>query len=144
MAFLEAIGTGFIVDQRGVVLTAAHVARDLQALPKNPLTGRHGAAAILFGTPVRVGNALESRSLWVEIRGYSLLEHFTIEDGDFYGESIPDLALIQLAVCDVPALSFNSAPELIQVDYPSRSPAFHSVLKASFFGYQTRNRLLCR
>lgn len=43
------IGTGFVVDARGIVMTAGHVARALSSLPRHPETGKHAAMAILFG-----------------------------------------------------------------------------------------------
>src|SRR5262245_46200513 len=91
------IGTGFVVDARGVVMTAGHVARALSSLPKHPATGKHAAVAILFGEPARVRDGLEMKPLWIEVKGYSFLETFTPNEGIFYGEKLPDLAFVQLA-----------------------------------------------
>jgi hypothetical protein len=65
------IGTGFVVDPRGVVMTAGHVARALSSLPKHPVTGKHAAVAILFTEPARVGDGLEMKPVWIEVKGYS-------------------------------------------------------------------------
>jgi trypsin-like peptidase len=102
----QIIGTGFVVDARGIVMTAGHVARALQSLPRHPGTGKHAALAILFEEPRRVGDALEVKPLWIEVKAYSFLENFTTNEGIFYGEELPDLAFVQLGVRDVPALTF--------------------------------------
>lgn len=96
-------------------MTAGHVARTLSSLPRHPDTGKHAAMAILFDEPTRVGEALEMKPLWLEVKSYSFLENFTTNEGIFYGERIPDLAFVQLGVRDVPALTFCSQPGAIQV-----------------------------
>lgn len=112
------IGTGFVVDPRGIVLTAGHVARTLRALPKNPATGNHAAVAIVFSESVRVGDGLELRPSWVDVRTYSFLETFTTESEIFYGERVPDLAFVQLGVRDLPALSITAEPNAIRAGLP--------------------------
>ncbi len=114
----QVIGTGFVVDARGIVLTAGHVARYLSALPKNPTTGKHAAAAIVFSEPARVGDGLELRSSWVDVRRDSFLETFTNESEIFYGERIPDLAFVQLGVRDLPVLSIRAESNVIRAGLP--------------------------
>lgn len=109
------IGTGFVVDTRGIVMTAGHVARALSSLPRHPETGKHAAMAILFGEPTRVGDALEMKPLWIDVKTYSFLENFTTNEGIFYGERLPDLAFVQLGVRDLPALTFCTEPNAIRV-----------------------------
>ena len=108
------MGTGFVVDARGVVMTDGHVARVLSSLPKHPVTGKHAAVAILLSEPTRVRDGLEMKPLWIQVKGYSFLETFTTNEGIFYGEKLPDLAFVQLAVRDVPALTFCAEPNAIQ------------------------------
>ena len=102
------------MDERGIVLTAGHVTRSLSALPKNPTTGKHAAAAIVFSEPVRVGDGLQLRTSWVDVPRYSLLETFTTESETFYGERIPDLAFVQLGVRNLPVLSIRAEPNVIR------------------------------
>jgi len=109
------IGTGFVVDVRGIVMTAGHVARVLSSLPKHPLTGKHAAVAILFSEPTRVRDGLEMKPLWIEVKGYSFLQTFTTNEGIFYGEKIPDLAFVQLEVRDITSLTFCAAPNAIRI-----------------------------
>ena len=110
----DVLGTGFVVDTRGIVLTAGHVARQLRDLPRNPATGDHGAVAILFNKPVQVRDGLETKPLWVNVKTYSFLNEFTTAENTFYGEPIPDLAFVQLGVRDLPALEFNSQQNVIR------------------------------
>jgi hypothetical protein len=112
-AIPNVLGTGFVVDSRGIVLTAAHVARSLRALPLNPETGRHAAAAIVFSEPDKVDGGFELRASWVEIRKYSMLDNFTTA-GVFYGEATPDIAFVQLAVRDLPAVTFRAEPNTLR------------------------------
>ena len=109
------IGTGFVVDPRGIVMTAGHVARVLSLLPRHPETGKHAAMAILFGEPTRVDDALEMKPLWIDVKTYSFLENFTTNEGIFYGEKLPDLAFVQLGVRDLPSLTFCTEPNAIRV-----------------------------
>ena len=44
----QVIGTGFVVDSRGVVATNRHVVESLAELPRHPRTGKTTAAAWLF------------------------------------------------------------------------------------------------
>jgi hypothetical protein len=108
------IGTGFVVDPRGIVMTAGHVARALSSLPRHPEPGKHAAMGILCEEPTRVGDALEMKPLWIEVKTYSFLENFTTNEGIFYGEKVPDLAFVQLAVRDLPALTFSAEPGAIR------------------------------
>lgn len=55
------------------------------------------------------------KPVWIEVKGYSFLETFTTNEGIFYGEKLPDLAFVQLAIRDVPALSFCAEPNAIRM-----------------------------
>ncbi len=47
-SFPSLIGTGFVVDTRGIVATNRHVVRALEKLPNNPATGVGSAIALTF------------------------------------------------------------------------------------------------
>lgn len=55
------------------------------------------------------------KPVWIEVKGYSFLETFTTNEGIFYGEKLPDLAFVQLAIRDVPVLRFCSEPNAIRM-----------------------------
>lgn len=88
------------------------------AVPKHPVTGEHGAAAVVFSEPVRVSDGLELRPLWVKVRTYSFLESFTTAGDRFYGERVPDLAFVQLGVRNLPVLSLRSDPNVVRSGLP--------------------------
>jgi len=50
-----------------------------------------------------------------EVKGYSFVETFATNEGIFYGEKLPDLAFVHLAVRDVPALTFCAEPNAIRI-----------------------------
>lgn len=51
-AFPTIIGTGFVVDSRGLVITNSHVVRALEQLPNHPQTGASAAFALAFSEVV--------------------------------------------------------------------------------------------
>lgn len=104
--FPEIIGTGFIVDERGVVMTNRHVSEVLRSLPPHPQTGESSAFAIVFDEVTSGEGIHELRAYAVGIRRYDELTTFSSQ-GTFYGEQIPDIAFIQLNVRDVPALRLS-------------------------------------
>jgi S1-C subfamily serine protease len=115
-SFPPLIGTGFIADERGIVITNRHVAEALRALPRAPDTNEPGAFALVFSEVIRheqgdygIGAA------FVELIRYDLLTQFSVENGEYYGEAVPDLAFIQLNIRDVPALRLATAPWSIRI-----------------------------
>jgi S1-C subfamily serine protease len=42
------VGTGFVVDESGLVVTNRHVAEALRRLPRNPKTGESSAMAVVW------------------------------------------------------------------------------------------------
>jgi S1-C subfamily serine protease len=101
--FPALIGTGFVVDARGVVATNRHVAEALMALPSHPATGEHGAFGLVFTevAPENEGYAMGAHM--VELVGIQVLSDFVADDY-YYGAKVPDLAFVQLAVTELPAV----------------------------------------
>ena len=121
--FPTILGTGFFVDDRGIVLTNRHVAEALQRVPRHPRTGASSAFAIVYGQ-VEASNDEHGLGMnFVEINGYSLPDTFTF-DGDFYGQPMPDLAFLQLNVRDVPALQIESEPNTLRIGLPIATAGF--------------------
>ncbi len=114
----DILGTAFVVDPRGIAVTAGHVGRTLQALPVNPQTGRKADVAIIFRRPERRDGGWEMWAPRLPIRSYSILTDFTVRQGPFYGEKLPDFCLIQLGVQGLPPLSFNAAPNTLCTGAP--------------------------
>lgn len=63
------VGTGFIVDQRGIAVTNNHVIQALQKLPPHPVTGEKSAFALLFTKLRQIDERYRLHTLYVGIRG---------------------------------------------------------------------------
>jgi len=101
--FPTILGTGFVVDPRGIVLTNKHVAESLQKLPPGPVSGKHPAFA-MFATEEVLPEARPVLKLnFVDIKGYWMPSKLSVTER-YYGEQIPDLAFLQVAVRDVHAV----------------------------------------
>ncbi len=111
--FPTIIGTGFVVDQRGIVATNRHVAEELQRMPRHPSSGAHSATAILFTKTQSISGMVALGLAFVDIKRYNILQTFS-SYGPYYGEMPPDLAFLQLNVRDVPSLSLDTEPNTLQ------------------------------
>lgn len=101
--FPPLIGTGFVVDARGVIATNRHVAEALISLPASPTTGQSTALAAVFSGVEQDSDGYALNALFVEIVGFQILDRFTAEK-DYYGEAVPDLAFVMLRARDLPPL----------------------------------------
>ena len=91
------IGTGFFVDQRGLVATNRHVVEALRDLPSHPELG-YPAAMALVSTAIESDPSGQSAGLMdVDIREYWPLTTFQ-EPEHYYGDPLPDLAFVQLEI----------------------------------------------
>ena len=112
--FPEILGTGFIVDPRGIVATNRHVVEEISKLPPHPYTGANTALAILF-TEVEVGDGQHGMGTILRgIRGHWLLDEFSTH-GAYFGASMPDLAFLHLDVKDVPAVTLATEPNVLTI-----------------------------
>ena len=121
--FPTILGTGFVVDDRGIVLTNRHVAEALHRLPLHPRTGVSSACAIMY-SKVEASEGMHGlRMFFVNIKGYSIPDSFSFE-GDYYGQPTPDLAFLQLNVHDVPALNIATEPNTLRIGMPIATAGF--------------------
>lgn len=111
--FPEIIGTGFVVDRDGIVVTNRHVIEALQKLPRHPVTGAGSDIAIVWSKPEVVGEGHTLPILFVEIKGYSSITSFS-SNGPYYGEDLPDLGFVQLKVRGIPALPLADEPYILR------------------------------
>ncbi len=115
-ALPKVIGTGFIVDSRGVVATNRHVVELLAGLPSHPRTGKTSAAAWLF-VDIQTSADGEERIYHQHFADVNLahgLDHFSYPGVPWYGEAVPDLAFVQINVRDVPAVDLTTEPDIIK------------------------------
>ncbi len=113
-SFPEIVGTGFVVDRRGIIATNQHVVEALQKLPSHPVTGSPLAFAIVWGKVEDVGDTQGLPLLFVDIKSFNQITRFSVT-GPSYGEPRPDLAFVQLNVCDLPALSLETEPGTLRI-----------------------------
>lgn len=109
--FPHIFGTGFFVSRDGIVATNRHVVEVFDKLPKHPQSGVPLGAAILFlaGTHGRSWQMLR-----LDIKGWVALDRFT-SSAEWYGESVPDIGLVQLLVRDVVPLELAVEDSYLKV-----------------------------
>ncbi|HKP02787.1 MAG TPA: serine protease [Chthoniobacterales bacterium] len=115
------IGTGFIVDERGIVITNRHVVEALDKLPrmKDCLT----RFAMVFTEITSVGTQQTMAAGIVPLKRRFVAT--TVETPHtYYGELAADLAIIQLAVRDVPALHVANDEWRIRAGMPIATAGF--------------------
>jgi S1-C subfamily serine protease len=112
--FPTIIGTGFVVDERGIVLTNRHVADALQGLQRDPDTGEETAVGFIFSEVCAENGEHVLRLNRVHIKAYNLMTRFGTA-GPFYGEAMPDLAFLQLAVKGLRPLEIVSQANTLRV-----------------------------
>src|SRR5687767_10934898 len=89
-AFPTILGTGFVVDSRGLVITNRHVVRALEKLPNHPDTGESAAFALGFSEVVPEKDGVGMDVVFVEIERWDKLTTFSGKsDPDYYGEPLP-------------------------------------------------------
>jgi Trypsin-like peptidase domain len=121
--FPEIIGTGFVVDSRGVVATNRHVIEALKALPRHPNREEPSAFCILPTSIQSSGDQRHMGTLFVGIRGYNVLESF-VPAGPYYGQALPDFGFIQLEVRQLPALKLAEDAFGLRVGMPIATAGF--------------------
>lgn len=121
--FPRLIGTGFVVDPRGIVATNKHVAEALRALPPHPVSGEPAAFALVFGDVQTINGEHTLRMAAVNIRGYDLPTGFWFK-GPYYGAPTPDLAFVQLNVQGLPAVTLATEPNTLRIGMPVATAGF--------------------
>jgi len=96
------LGTGFFVDSDGIVVTNRHVTNRFAQIPAHPKTGQAGYGALLFD------NTVDEKGQFVigriaDVMGYSTFDSFS-STGSWHGETIPDIAFVQLKLKETPFL----------------------------------------
>jgi S1-C subfamily serine protease len=119
--FPEIFGTGFFVDSSGIAATNRHVIEVFGQLRPHPETGESSLAAVLFFPG---DDRLSWQMLVVDVVAWNALAEFTSSD-KWYGETVPDIGLVQLGVREVPTLALATEEfylkvgmDIITIGYP--------------------------
>ena len=105
--FPTILGTGFVVDSRGIIATNRHVADNLLQLPRHPVTNQPSAFAMFVGPLMEFKGKHIRGVFFTDIKDYVILDRFA-SNQPFYGGGVPDIAFLQLDVCEVPALKLET------------------------------------
>lgn len=123
--FPTIIGTGFVVDERGLVVTNKHVAETLMRLPAHPVTGQPSAFALVWLPVHNEGDQHTLPTLLVGLRAFFLPESMTV-NGPYFGEAIPDVAFVQLNVRELNVLRLATQPNSLEVGMSIATAGFPS------------------
>jgi S1-C subfamily serine protease len=95
-------GTGFLVHEDGIVVTNRHVAEVFAQIPAHPGTGEAGYAALLFDNGTNELGPFV-KGMIAEVFAHTALGRFSAT-GPWHGESVPDIAFVQLKLKQTPFL----------------------------------------
>lgn len=117
------LGTGFVADPRGVVVTNRHVADELMRLPPHPKTGAPTAFAMVYSPVIHDELGQGQRVFFVDIRDYRILDSFSSQQ-QYYGQQTPDLAFLQIEACQLPALKLATLHNSWKIGMPIATAGF--------------------
>jgi S1-C subfamily serine protease len=96
------LGTGFVVDERGIIATNGHVIEVLESLPRDPTTGKRIGRAVLLQDGLDDTHGFV-RFLPTEIRSVATIKTF-LPGEHWFGESAgPDIGFVQINLREIPA-----------------------------------------
>jgi hypothetical protein len=106
--FPRIIGTGFIADERGIVVTNEHV---VQAICKIPAPARF---VMLFPEPVNAEGQTRFGVILRKILKINSISRFE-SNSPFFGQPVPDFAFVQIDVQGLPTLEISDESYSLQV-----------------------------
>src|ERR1700677_4446497 len=104
------IGTGFLVNSKGLAVTNRHVVEEMERLPPHPITKQSTAGAFLIRFDEE-GKGCQA--LLPSILGFGSVDSFTSSDSSD-GQAVPDIGFVQLGVRETPFLRLNTEDWAIQ------------------------------
>jgi S1-C subfamily serine protease len=106
--FPPIIGTGFIVDERGLVLTNQHVVDAIETIPAQ------ARFVMLFPDPVSIDGKTMFGVILRKILAVNSISSFE-SSGPYFGESKPDFAFVQIDIQGLPFIEICGDSGVIEV-----------------------------
>jgi hypothetical protein len=97
------LGTGFLVNDTGLVATNRHVAELMRQMLPHPSTGESGYGAVMLNMGQDFDGAHCMSWMMPDVASVGMLNQFS-SNSDWYGEAVPDIAFVQLQVRGTPFL----------------------------------------
>jgi hypothetical protein len=117
------LGTGFLVNDTGLVATNRHVAEAMQATTPHPITGDPGYGAVMFDMSKEPDGAHCMRWMLLDVASVGMMYQFS-SNSDWYGEAIPDIAFVQLEIRGTPFLKLAKDDFYIRPGMPIATAGF--------------------
>ena len=112
--FPTILGTGFVADSSGLVVTNRHVVECLETVRNHPRTGEPSIAAVLW-FPSQVGPAHHGwQMVSVPILDWAAVQDFGSTE-EWYGTDVPDVAIAQIGIRDIPSLLLAEGDYYVRV-----------------------------
>jgi S1-C subfamily serine protease len=121
--FPTLFGTGFVVDPRGIVATNRHVVEELIKLPRDQRDDSSLAFAMISGPTIDTPNGHQQMTFLAGIKYYGVLDKFAWSQ-EYYGDPLPDIAFVQLNVCNIPTLQLATEPNTWRIGMPIATAGF--------------------
>ena len=119
--FPEIFGTGYLVNDCGLVATNRHVVEVFDQVGRHPQTGEYAGAALMF---LVEADKHGCQMLNIGVKSWGAIDSFSSAT-DWYGQPVPDIGFVQLEVRETPFLEladedFYLRPgmEIATIGYP--------------------------
>jgi S1-C subfamily serine protease len=116
-AFPPIFGTGYLVNNKGLVVTNRHVVDLFAQIPRHPVTGEFAVGAVMWlpGEPEPERHAWQM--LIIDLNASNALGEFTSTDG-WFGSTVPDIGFVQLKIRETKFLELSSDACYVKVGMP--------------------------
>jgi S1-C subfamily serine protease len=115
--FPPIFGTGYLVNNKGLVVTNRHVVEFFDHIPHHPGTGESALGAVMWlpGEPEPECHAWQMHIIDVNVS--NTLGEFTSTD-EWFGNTVPDIGFVQLKIRETKFLELSSAEGYVKVGMP--------------------------
>jgi S1-C subfamily serine protease len=119
--FPEIFGTGYLINDSGLVATNRHVVEVFDQVGRHPQTGEFAGAALIF---LVEADKHGCQMLNIGVKSWGAINSFTSAT-EWYGQTVPDIGFVQLEVRDTPFLELadedfylRAGMEIATIGYP--------------------------